>query len=406
MTYHDQVLANGLRVVAVRHGTVPLVEIRLQIDLPRADGRQAARAAMLAACLNARNVDPGHPRPALELAGLGAELTATLDQHGLVVSGRCPASALGPVLRLLRSTLRPGTPPAAALARQRDRLVRQLRLAQRSPLIVVRTALLRHLFGAHPMTIQLACTEEVVAVTGEDVAALWQEMIVPGRARVLLLGDLAVDVASATVEALFGSWAGPASAHSMTAPPQIAGERVPRVHDGRLRRAYLSLCADGVATDDARYPALCLAANLLGGLATSRLARSIRDHSGLVYVVTCYTEPVPGRTLVHVATDTTPAYADEVLARTHHELARLGAEPPTAAEVDAARTCMIGSFATRLAPQAALADAVAADLRWHRAAPETFRFKNRLRDVTTEQVEAAVAEFLHPNRFTGILAGP
>jgi zinc protease len=181
---------------------------------------------------------------------------------------------------------------------------------------------------------------------------------------------------------------------------------VQRVHDDRLRRAHLSLCADGVATDDARYPALCLAVNLLGGLATSRLARSIRDRSGLVYAVSCHTEPVPGRTLVHVATDTVPAYADEVLARTHYELARLGTEPPTAAEVDAARTCAIGSCATRLAPQAALADAVAAALRWHQAPPETFRFRSRLREVTSQQVVSAVAEFLHPNRFSGVIAGP
>ncbi|WP_020390832.1 M16 family metallopeptidase [Kribbella catacumbae] len=407
--YKDHYLENGLRVVAMRHPTVPLAEIRLSIDLPRTDASQAACTTLLAACLLADGISPEHPTPTLELARLGAELTATADPYGLIVSGRCPGSAISTVLNLLESVLRTGAPTVAVVARERERLARQLQVAQRIPQAVVRTALLRHLFGPHPLTIQLSAQEDIAAVTCSDVTSLWREAIMPSRACLLVVGNIAIDEVAAVFDSTFGEWTDHIDGLLPTPMPPlraVAESDLTRVDDARLSRAHLSICATGVATDDHRYPALFLAGNILAGLTTSRLASSIRDRAGLVYSVSGYYEPIPGASLVHVLTDTARQFADEVLAKTYDELAQLSAEPPTAAEVDAARTCATGAFATRLAPQAALADAVAADLRRHQSPTETFRFRHRLREVTAQSVRSAAADFLHPDRFTGVLAGP
>jgi predicted Zn-dependent peptidase len=102
-----------------------------------------------------------------------------------------------------------------------------------------------------------------------------------------------------------------------------------------------------------------------------------------------------------VASDVTAA----ALLETRYELGRLTAVPPTAAEIEAARSYAIGSLLISLDNQGGLASTIAGlsavglGLDWVREHPA------RLAAVTVEEVAEAALRFFAPTGFTGVVVG-
>ncbi|WP_214409107.1 M16 family metallopeptidase [Sphaerisporangium fuscum] len=383
----DRTLGNGLRLLALRHGGTPLAEARLHLPSPCPTRRDLAEAMLLAACL-----PEGHGRD----DGV-TEVTATADVHQTTVAAGSPLADLRALMPALAEMVRDvPTEPGPA----RGRLIARLRLTRTHPDVTVRSDLARHLFGDHPAAFHLPEEKELAAI-----GRVRRPPFDPRGALLVILADEDPGRMADAAEQALAGWRPPAAGASPLPPlPRIEGGRLVALPRPGAPQSRIRLRAPAVTAGHERYPALFLACNALGGYLSSRLSRSLREDKGYVYGVTTFFDTRPGSGLLAIEADTAAATTGAALEVLTAELHRMRTHPPTEQEIDAARAYALGSMATRLAPRAAFASALA-DLAAKAVDPLLLLdFPRRLAAVTREAVIAAADEFLAVERFSGVVA--
>ncbi len=406
----DTELANGLRVIAVRRPSVPLVEVRLRIPFgdpasSSVGSAHAARAEVLANTVLTGTAKRSRVEVDTELALVGGELDAVVDPERLAFSGNALVSGLDTVLDVLRDALTGATYPAEEVERERARLVERIRLARSQPNVIAREALQRHLYGDHPFAKEMPEAEEVAAVTRDDVLALHASSVLPRGSVLVVVGDIEPDAAVRAVEGALGGWTGEGTAVSLRPLPVVRGGDVLLVHRAGAVQSQIRLAGRGIVRTDPRYPALQIANLVFGGFFSSRLVENIREDKGYTYSARSHPEFTPEGATLLVDADTASAVTAAALLETRYELGRLGLVPPTESEVDTARRYAIGSLLTATSSQGGLASflvnlaGLGLGLEWFTGHPD------RLAAVTVEEVAAAALEFFAPSAFTGVLVG-
>ncbi|GAA1014393.1 peptidase M16 [Acrocarpospora pleiomorpha] len=382
----DRMLPNGLRVLALRHGITPLAEVRLHLPAPCPTRRDLAESTVLAASL-----------AQVQDAYDGVELSATADIHRVTVSASSSVADLESLLAALAQVVE-GAPTELAAAR--GQLIAQFRMVRAHPDIAVRIELAQHMFGDHPATFLLPAEAELAGVT-----RVRRAFDPRGAVLVLLTSQDPEQMADAAEKAL-GGW------RPLTPSPPPPLPPLPAIEGGRLAllprpgapQSRIRLRAQALTPNDARYPALFLACNVLGGYVSSRLSRNLRENKGYVYGITSMFDLHPGSAFLAIEADTAAATTNPALAAVADELRGMRTHPPTAEEIQAARAFAMGSTTTRLAPRAAFATALA-DLAGKAVDPLfLLGFARELAAVTPEEVVAAAEEFLDPGRFSGVVA--
>jgi zinc protease len=404
----DRVLDNGLRVQAAHRPSVPMVELRLRV--PFADpGAPAPGHPAVAELLSTTLLTgtAGRDRVAIddEMAAVGADLGVSVDPERLMVGGSGLADGLPELLSILADVLTGATHPDAEVARERERLVDRITVARSQPRSIAREALQKRRFGDHPITREMPFAEDVAAVTAEQVRGLHAAALVPRGAILTLVGDIDPDAAIDQVEKALAGWTSHRSALALAAPPPIEPGELLLVHRPGSVQSQLRLSAPALSRHDERYPWLQLANLVFGGYFSSRWMENIREDKGYTYGAHSGPEFVPGGAVLGVETDVASDVTAAALLETRYELGRMGAVPPTQAEVDAARSYAVGSLLISLDTQGGLASTLSAlavdglDVDWLRGAPA------RLEAVTVEQVASAALRFFAPSAFTGVVVG-
>ncbi|MEO3857103.1 insulinase family protein [Acrocarpospora sp. B8E8] len=381
----DRTLPNGLRLLALRHGITPLAEVRLHLPAPCPTRLDLAESTLLAASL-----------AQLQDAYDGVELSAMADIHRISVSASSSMADLESLMAALAQVVE-GAPIDLEVAR--GQLIAQFRMVRAHPDIAVRVELAQHLFGDHPATFLLPAEAELASVT-----ELRRTFDPRGAVLVLLTSADPEQMADAAEKAL-GGWRPAARSVPPLPPlPAIEGGRLALLPRPGAPQSRIRLRAQALTPDDDRYPALFLACNVLGGYVSSRLSRNLREDKGYVYGITSMFDLHPGSGFLAIEADTAVATTNPALAAVADELRRMRTHPPTGDEIQAARAFAMGSTATRLAPRAAFATALA-DLTAKAIDPLfLLDFSRKLAAVTPEAVVAAAEEFLTPERFAGVIA--
>ncbi len=115
----ERLLSNGLRVLAVRRASVPVVELRLRIPTSAADpktvaaksGRDRAAATLLAETMLTGTETHDRSGLATELQALGAGLSANIDNDRLALVGSVLAPNLKQLLALLAEVIHTASYP-------------------------------------------------------------------------------------------------------------------------------------------------------------------------------------------------------------------------------------------------------------------------------------------------------
>lgn len=401
----DRTLDNGLRVLAARRPGVPMVELRLRVPFAGDDPTHPAIAELASSTLLTGTA--GRDRVAIddELAAVGADLGVSVDPERLLIGGSGLAEGLTVVLEVLADVLTGATHPDAEVSRERERLVERISVARAQPRTIAREALQRKRFGDHPITREMPTGDEVAAVTAEQVRALQAVALVPRGSILVLVGDIDTAAAIAEVDKALAGWTSDTTARELSPPPALTPGDLLLVHRPGSVQSQLRLTAPALRREDPRYAALQLANLVFGGYFSSRWMENIREDKGYTYGAHSGTEFVPGGAVLGVDTDVASDVTAAALLETRYELGRLTAVPPTAAELEAARSYAVGSLLISLDNQGGLASTLSAlaadgiDVDWLRGHPA------RLDAVTVEEVAAVALEFFAPTAFTGVVVG-
>lgn len=400
----DTVLANGLRVIAARHGAVPMVELRLRIPFAGSESDHPARAELLAETLLTGTDQRDRVRVDTDLAAVGGDLEASVDPERLSVAGNALVGGLDTLLDVLNDALTGAAYRDDEIAAERDRLVERITVARSQPRVIAREELQRHRYGDHPFAREVPEAADVAQVGPEQVRELHRQCVVPGGSTLVLVGDIDPEQAVAEVAGALGGWQSEKRAGELPALPALAAGDIRLVHREGAVQSQLRLSAQALPRTDERYPALQIANLCFGGYFSSRLVENIREDKGYTYGAHSTFEFTPDNGTLLVDADTASEVTAAALLETRYELGRMAVVPPSEAEVESARQYAIGSLLTSTSSQSGLATLLVVlataglGQEWLSGQPD------RLRAVTTEDV-AAAAGFFAPTAFTGVIIG-
>lgn len=402
-------LVNGLRVVAVRRPSVPLVELRLRVPLPAARGDRghtaAVRADVLGETLLSGTASRDSRRLASELQALGASLSAAVDSDRLLVAGSGLASRLPALLGLLADVLTAAAYPADEVDGETERLSQELLIARSQPSVLAGVALARRLYGDHPYAYGLPAADAVRAVTPPQLRALHRSRVRPGGAVLLIVGDVAPAKALDAVEAALGGWEAGTSAPVSPPLPGITPGPLLLVDRPGAVQSNLRLAGPALRRSDDGYAALQLANTLFGGYFSSRLVANLREDKGYTYSPRSGIEHSELGSVLQVSADVATDVTAAALAETRAELARVATVRVRAEELDDARRYAIGTLALGTATQAGLASTLTAllgaglPLDWLRTHPA------RLEAVTVDDLHAHARHFFAPTSLVSVVLG-
>ena len=402
----ERTLASGLRVVAVRRASVPLVHLRLRVpNAIRRDADLAKTAVALA------DDDAGHqqtarraswPRPCSAWAAGCASTTAPT---ALSFGGESLKSELGSLLGLLAEVLTDAAYPRAASEREAGRLGDHLRRALSQPGVVADEAWLNRRYGDHPYGRSLPTPDEVAEVAPRSLRALHRRRVVPRGSLLVLVGDLTPARALDQVEKALGGWQADGTGAEVPAVPDVPHVPLLLVDRPGAVQSNLRLGGRAVRRTDEGYAAAQLANGIFGGSFSSRLTQNIREDKGYTYSPHSSVRHLRGDsrllTSADVATEVTAPAMVEVL----YELGRIASLPPTPDELESTVQYLTGTLALGTATQAGLAETLVDLMSDGKGVDWLQEYPARLAATTPEDVQEAAAKLLAPASMVSVVVG-
>jgi zinc protease len=162
-----------------------------------------------------------------------------------------------------------------------------------------------------------------------------------------------------------------------------------------------------VRRHDPRYDAYWMMNNVLGQFGLGgRLADNIRERQGMAYYAYSTLDPAPVEAPLLIRAGVDPANVERAIAAIDHEVRTLGANGPTATELEESRAYLIGSIPRMLETNQSIAAFLQMCEDYGLGLDFDQRLPRLLGAVTLEQVRAAAAVVLDPDRAAIAIAGP
>jgi predicted Zn-dependent peptidase len=401
----ERVLPTGLRVVAVRRPSVPLVQVRLRVPLAGRRQDHLARTEVLRRTILRGTAERSATRLAQDLQAVGGALAVDVDTDRLVLSGEALRTGLTDLLAIVAEVMSGATHPTAEVEAERARAADQTRRLLTTPGVLADEALSYRMFGDHPYGRDHPHPDEVAAVTAASVRSLHRRRLVPAGSVLVLVGDVTPARALDQVERAMAGWDREGSAASMPKVP--ATEPGPLTLVPRPGAVQSTIRLGGRAPDRRAegYAALKLANTVFGGYFSSRMVQNIREDKGYTYSPRSAVQHAEAASVLVVAADVATEVTAPALVEIGYELGRIATLPVTQEELDMAKRYAAGSLALATSTQAGLAAtllelaAVGLDLTWLREhLAETEK-------ATREQVQEQARRYLAPAAFVPVVLG-
>ena len=408
------VLANGLRIQLVRRAGLPMVEAHLTIlggwasDPADRPGAASLTAAMLdegAGSLDAMAI-------ASAVEEMGAELRTSTGFDGITVALNMLTSSLDRGLALLADlVIRPTFP-----AEEFDRLKalyggRQQREAAKPDSRGI-IELQRRLFSPdHPYRQPYTgsgTAESLAALTVADLAVFHQNWYRPRNAVLVLVGDLTLPEALASLEGAFGNWPDqgipalrPAGGVTPPGPRLVVIDR-PAAEQTSI---FGGLCLP--ARNHPDYRPLQVVNSILGGQYSSRVNLNLRKTMGVTYGARTRLIGFKDTGLFLVTAPVETGRAAEALTALAAEMGGLqGDGAVTAQELAVAKERMIQGFPRDFRSLGATAEALDHLLINGVELEGWGGYVDQIDRLRIEDLDRVAKEYLQPDRMVWVLVGP
>ncbi len=403
-------LTNGIEVVAVQTGDVPIATISMLMPGgSKTDPRELAGIAQLAASLADKGINGmDATQIAARFESLGASFNGGAGGDGTSFSLTAPVANLDEAGALAASIVKGAIYPTEEFERERARAVDGLRVSMNEPGGLSRMATRVAMYGEAPYGSQPGGTSESLAqITRDHLLEHRQRYFHPSRMKIVISGGIAPEDAMATAEAMFGDWSTLMIAGVL--PEEAAGEEQP------VRTVVIDMPSAGQASviaavrapsrTDPDYFPLELANSVLGGGSSGRLFEEIRTKRSLSYGAYSGFPDRMDDAILTASAQTKNDTADEVVQIFLDEFARLGSEDLSEDLLARRRLYMTGGYGRSLETSGGFNRIVATLLQQGLPPEEAARFAERLAAVDAGSASAAAKTYIDPNRATIVIVG-
>lgn len=340
----------------------------------------------------------------------GVSLGVHVTRHRLALSCSCLSEDFQAVLDVVADIIRDPACLEEDVVTRRGEILTSIFQDDDNPAVQAIARVMALLYGADHRYGRRGkgTTESVGRIERAALRRFHEDRVVPATLSAVIVGDVDASAAVDAVARAFEGWrvtAAPPPA--LDAPEAVTGRR--RDVLTMMSKAQADL-ADGFVTisrADPAYHAYSLMANVLGQYGMGgRLGNSIREQQGMAYYAFCSFEAdrLPGPLVVHAGVNA--ANVDRALESIDDEIARMSAEGVTDTELDNSKRYLIGSLPRTLETNAGIAGFLQSVQRFDLGLDYDQRLPGLLEAVTRDQVNAAAARTLSPERATVAIAGP
>jgi Predicted Zn-dependent peptidases len=407
-------LPNGLSIVIADLPGRPLVSASVIVTGGAVEESAAqAGATVLAARALTEGTEHYDAIALVEAAErLGASLHAEAGWDALTVGVDVPAARLESALDLVAEVLLRPTFPGSEVERLRDERLNDLLQAQADPRRRVEEAFVETIYAAHsPYHRPSGGTRETVeGLTAAHLRATYERILDPGRATLVVGGDLGGLDVVAFADRLLGSWTGSGSVSDRPASAIVdtgssAGRLVRVIHRPGSVQTEIRIGHRGLPRRIADFHVVSVMSAILGGLFNSRLNMKLREEKGYTYGAGAGFDmrrgagPFSARAAVNTEV-TVPAIFDTLA-----ELTRMRDTPVEEAELVAARDFLIGVFPLRFETAGAVVGALGSLAVHGLGVDELVGYRAKIESVDVAAIASAARAHLHVDDAAIVLVG-
>lgn len=353
----ERTLPNGLRVIAVRFGSVPKtsVVLTLRSGLANEPVEKAGLAQFVADAVQEGTASRDGVALRRDVFAMGATLGASVSLDATSFSMRGLSSSLGRMLGLLGEMVREPSFPQKELDLLLSTAAQRLQGQLASPQFVANRAFRGALFGPHPYASIGATPASIRSIDRVSIAGFHRAHYVPRNAFLLVVSDLPSDAVFAAAERSFAAWSGGAAPEPTLPPiPSASGRRLVFVQRPNSVQSSIVVGQVSLPRADPRWLALQMANQLYGGAFDSRLVRNIREQKGYTYSPQSQFAAFEHAGFYRAAADVRNEVTGATLTEIFKEIDGLRDSGPAAAELAGGKTYMRGLFAIQNATQGGL----------------------------------------------------
>ena len=355
----ERTLANGLRVITLRHATVPKATAVLTImsGLAAEPAEKAGLAQFVVDLAQEGTNSRTSEQIKREVFAMGASLTATAGQDASNFQIRGLNTTLPEMLAMLADVVRNPTFPPAELDLLKTTTGQRLQAQAASPQYVNNKTFRQTLFGNHPYARIGVTPETLPAIDRPSITGYHQAYYRPNNAFLIVVGDVAADAVFAAAEKAFGSWERRALPETKpVALPAIKGRTVVFVQRPNSVQSSISVGNFTPRRNDERWYTLQLANQIFGAAFDSRLVRNIREEKGYTYSPQSVFQSMAQGGLYRAVADVRNEVTGATLKEIYAEIDKFRSGGPEAEELNDAKQYSRGLFVLQNQSQTGLAN--------------------------------------------------
>jgi zinc protease len=345
-----------------------------------------------------------------ELDDRGVSLRVSSNRQSLTISCTCLSEDFEDMLAIVLDVARCPTFPEEEIEKRRSEALTVLRQNEDNPAARAVEGVLELLYTPdHPYGRPSKGTPAgVERVSRADMVAFHERRIRPGALSLAIVGDVAPEHALSRAVAALDGWRTAPPEPAIVAPPPPAGRRRQRfIAMPGKSQTDIAYAFTTVRRLDPRYDGYWMMNNVLGQFGLGgRLADNIRERQGMAYYAFSTLDPAPVEAPLLIRAGVDPANVERAVAAIDHEVRTLASGGPTVTELEESRAYLIGSIPRMLETNQSIAAFLQLCEEYGLGLDFDRRLPGLLGAVTLDQVRAAAAEVLDPERAAISIAGP
>jgi zinc protease len=406
--YEIRSLANGMKVVVVRHDEQPVVSLRL---LVRAGAAQDPKdrpgvATLLSALLDQGTTSRTAGQIADSIDSIGGVLGTGAGTDLSYVNAIVMKDSLGTALDLISDVARNPAFADEELDRQREQVLQGLGVSFEDPEFVANVVVERLIFGFHPYgRPSNGTTESLTAMTRDDLVRFHKTWFAPNNCLLAVVGDVTIEQAMSGVERVFGGWERRDVPEVAPIDPPEPTRRVVVVDRPSAVQTEIRVGQLGIPRKSPDFLPLNVAVKILGGEGGNRLQGVLRSDRGLTYGASADMDAYQRAGSIIAETDTRTETTAEALRLMVDEFFRLQRDAVGEGELSGAQAYLAGNFPLTIETPDAIALQVLNALFYELDLKELPTYRERVTAVTPADIQRVARAYLRPARLSVVLVG-
>jgi hypothetical protein len=246
----------------------------------------------------------------------------------------------------------------------------------------------------------------VQGLTRADLLSFQKSRLRPSGALLVVAGDITMGDVKRLAARAFAGWTGAApTTVASVAPPARAKREIVLVHRPGSVQSNIVVGNTTFGPADPRFYATTVANKVLGGGADSRLFLILREQKSWTYGAYSNLDRPRGVGAFQATAEVRTEVTDSALTEMLSQLRRLGREPVPAAELEAAKGALVGSFPLTIETADQVAGAVSRAKLLGLPADYLQTYRPRLAAITPAQLQQAARATIRPDAALIVVVG-